>query len=83
MPGADADIVIFDPDREVTITHDLLHENVDYTPYEGLTVHGWPETTISRGVILVQDGEFVGPSGHGHFLKRSRKEVDYRFNAIY
>ncbi len=70
MPGADADIVIFDPAREVTITHDLLHENVDYTPYEGITVHGWPETTLSRGAIIVQHGEFMGAPGRGCYLKR-------------
>lgn len=70
MPGGDADIVIFDPQRKVTITHDLLHENVDYTPYEGITVHGWPETTISRGAIIVQHGEFMGAPGRGRYLKR-------------
>lgn len=70
MPGADADVVIFDPQRQVTITHDLLHENVDYTPYEDITVHGWPETTISRGEIIVHNGTFLGASGRGRFLKR-------------
>jgi dihydropyrimidinase len=70
LPGADADIVIFNPHRQVTITHDFLHENVDYTPYEGLTVSGWPETVISRGVVLVEHGRFCGLSGHGQYLQR-------------
>lgn len=72
MPGADADVVIFDPDREVTLTQAFLHENVDYTPYEGLRLRGWPVVTISRGQVLVRDGEFVGRRGQGRFLKRHR-----------
>lgn len=66
--GADADIVVYDPDREVTITNSLLHHNVDYTPYEGLQVTGWPETVLSRGVVVVNKGDFVGPKGHGSYL---------------
>ena len=66
--GADADIVIFDPERKVTITNSLLHHNVDYTPYEGLDVIGWPETVLSRGAVLVEKGEFIAPQGHGQFL---------------
>jgi dihydropyrimidinase len=70
MPGADADIVIFDHEREVTITADMLHENVDYTPYEGFSLRGYPQITLVRGQIMVQDGEFVGPQGWGKFLSR-------------
>lgn len=70
MPGADADVVIFDPQWQVTLTHDFLHENVDYTPYEGMRLQGWPATTISRGRVLVRDGEFVGSTGGGRFLRR-------------
>lgn len=66
--GADADIVIYDPDRKVSITNSLLHHNVDYTPYEGLEVTGWPETVLSRGEILVQKGEFMAKEGRGQFL---------------
>ncbi|MCL1847796.1 MAG: dihydropyrimidinase [Coriobacteriia bacterium] len=68
--GSDADVVIFDPDKEVTITHDLLHERVDYTPYEGMRITGYPRTTISRGEIIVQDGRFNATKGRGRFLKR-------------
>lgn len=70
LPGADADVVIFNPAREVTITHDRLHEHVDYTPYEGLTARGWPEVTLSRGVVIAQDGSFIGSPGEGCFLRR-------------
>jgi dihydropyrimidinase len=68
--GYDADIVIFDPNKEVTLSTDFLHENVDWTLYNGLKMQGWTETTISRGQVIVQDGEFVGKMGHGRFVKR-------------
>jgi dihydropyrimidinase len=69
-PGADADVVLFDPGREVTITAETLHQNCDYTPYEGLRVRGWPRTVLSRGEVIVQDGVFVGREGRGNYLKR-------------
>jgi dihydropyrimidinase len=67
--GADADIVIFDPERSVELSHKTLHQNVDYCPYEGWEVQGYPATVLSRGEIIVQDGEFVGAKGRGQFLK--------------
>ena len=54
-PGADADLVLFDPAREVTITASELHQNCDYTPYEGMRVKGWPRTVLSRGKMVVED----------------------------
>lgn len=72
--GSDADIAIWDPDKEVTISNSLLHHNVDYTPYEGMQVRGWPQTVISRGEIVAQDGEFCGQKSHGQFLKCERPE---------
>ncbi|MEI8131055.1 MAG: dihydropyrimidinase [Leptolinea sp.] len=66
--GADADLVIFDPKKDVTITKSRLHEHVDYTPYEGLKLHGYPETTILRGNVLVRNGVFIGQNGQGRFL---------------
>jgi len=67
--GADADIVIYDPDRKVTITNAMLHHNVDYTPYEGLEVTGWPETVLSRGEVVVEGGACVAQPGRGAFLR--------------
>ncbi len=66
--GSDADIVIYDPECRVTITNDRLHHNVDYTPYEGLDVTGWPETTISRGTIVCMEGKVLAEAGRGRFL---------------
>ena len=61
--GSDADLALWDPEREVTITNGMLHHNVDYTPYEGMRVRGWPVTTISRGEVVWSDGEFRGAGG--------------------
>jgi dihydropyrimidinase len=75
--GADADVVIFDPDRGVVLSREVtphggirLHENCDYTPYEGFRLTGWPVLTMSRGEIVARDGEFVGRPGRGRFLRR-------------
>lgn len=68
--GADADLVVIDPDRKGVIKHENLHENVDYTPYEGMEVTGYPVMTISRGEIIVEEGQFMGERGRGNFLKR-------------
>ena len=66
--GSDADVAIWNPDCEVTITNERLHHNVDYTPYEGMKVQGWPEMVISRGGIVVDGGEMVAEKGRGKFL---------------
>ncbi len=71
--GSDADIVIFDPNRTETIsvnntcTH---HMNVDYNAYEGFEVTGFTETVLSRGKVIIDNCEYVGKKGDGHFLKR-------------
>jgi dihydropyrimidinase len=67
--GSDADLVLWDAQREVTITNDILHHDVDYTPYEGQVVKGWPVLTLSRGEIVCRDGEVVAASGRGNFLR--------------
>ncbi|MEG0773941.1 dihydropyrimidinase [Clostridium sp.] len=73
--GSDADIVILDPHKEFIITKSMLHENVDYTPYEGIKVIGYPELTMVRGAIVAKNNEFVGKKGLGKFIKRSRIQV--------
>ncbi|MCA9945461.1 MAG: amidohydrolase family protein, partial [Anaerolineales bacterium] len=69
--GYDADLVIFDPEATQTLTPETLHETAGWTPYAGLTLQGWPQTTLSRGKIVVQDGEFLGGKGNGRFLHRT------------
>lgn len=68
--GADADIVIFDPDKKITLTADFLHENVDYTPYEGLELRGYPVTTLAHGQVIVQDMQYIGGDPQGSFIPR-------------
>ncbi len=69
-PGSDADIVIFDPEKRVVLSRAILHENVDYTPYEGLSLQGFPVMTLARGKILAREGDFVGGEPGGIFLSR-------------
>ena len=69
--GSDADIVIFDPNKEFTITAANQHSNVGYTLYEGRTILGWPEMTLQRGRPVLQNGEIVAPPGAGRFLTTS------------
>ncbi len=67
-PGADADIVVFDPKRKFEVTQSALHENVDYTPYEGRILTGMPRTVLKQGEILCHEGQFVGGAATGTFL---------------
>ncbi len=69
-PGADADLVVWDPTRQVVLRAGDLHQNVDYCPYEGWPVTGYPRDVIQRGRVLVQEGQFVGGQGLGRFVPR-------------
>jgi len=73
--GADADIVVYDPQKSVTIRNNMLHHNVDYTPYEGLEITGWPQVVMSRGEIIVENGDCSGAPGRGLFLPRTAPEL--------
>jgi dihydropyrimidinase len=73
--GSDADIAVWDPAKQVTITQALVQDANDHTPYEGFEVTGWPETTLVRGVAVVEDGRVVGAPGHGQFLARGVYEM--------
>jgi dihydropyrimidinase len=70
--GSDADIAIWDPRREVTISQSLMHHGSDYTPYEGIKVTGWPVRTIVRGKTVAKDGVVVSTPGHGRYLPRAK-----------
>lgn len=68
--GSDADIVIIKQQKNV-IAHKNLHENVDFTPYEGIEIDAAIDTVISRGEIIVKDNKFIGKKGRGRFIKRN------------
>jgi dihydropyrimidinase len=69
-PGADADLVVYDPNRRRTISADSHHMDVDYSCYEGRKVQGSSDVVLSRGRIVVDNGEWKGEKGWGRFLKR-------------
>jgi dihydropyrimidinase len=71
-PGADADVVLFDPRREIVLSSSALHSALPFSSYEGVALRGWPVTTISRGEVIVADGAFVGAPGRGRFVERGR-----------
>ena len=68
MPGADADLVLWDPTRRTTINNALMQHVIDYTPYEGLAVTGWPVATVRRGEVVMQDGQVTAQPGSGQYL---------------
>ena len=70
-PGADADLVVYDPNRRHTISASTHHMNVDYSCYEGREVIGGSDVVMSRGEVVVEDGEWKGTAGRGRFLKRT------------
>lgn len=69
--GADADLVIWDPQQEITLSASGLHQRVDYCPYEGWSVRGYPRVVVLRGEVVVRDGQFVGRRGQGYFVPRA------------
>jgi dihydropyrimidinase len=71
--GKDADLVIFDPEKEVVLNKTNLHEKAGWTPYEGIKITGWPQITISRGEVIARDGECLAEKGRGQFIRGSVK----------
>jgi dihydropyrimidinase len=69
-PGADADVVVYDPAARHTISASTHHMNVDYSAYEGMDLTGAVRTVLSRGRVVVDGGAFTGSHGHGRFLTR-------------
>ena len=72
--GADADLVVYDPNRKHTISARTHHMDVDYSCYEGRTVQGGSDVVLSRGSVVVRNGEFTGRKGAGRFIKRGAAE---------
>jgi dihydropyrimidinase len=70
--GSDADVVVFDPEMQSTISVDTHHTCCDYSLFEGTEVTGMPELVLVRGEVVVEDGDIVCRPGHGRFVKRAR-----------
>lgn len=68
--GKDADIVIYDPEKDFTVTCENMHSDYDHTIWEGTQLHGYPVKTFSRGRLVYEDGEFKGEPGWGKLIKR-------------
>ncbi|MGA2115469.1 MAG: dihydropyrimidinase [Bryobacteraceae bacterium] len=72
-PGSDADLVLWDPAAPLTISAQTHHMRVDYSMFEGYEVEGNARTVISRGEVIVENGEFLGKPGRGQYLKRTAR----------
>src|SRR5439155_7851789 len=68
--GSDADIVIFDHNRERTISAKTHHMNCDYSLFEGVQIKGYPETVLSRGKVIIEGNRYKGRAGEGQFIRR-------------
>lgn len=71
--GADADIVLIDPERRVRLGKDVLHSRLDFSIYEGIEVTGYPVLTISRGEVVAEDGEVTSRPGRGRYVHRATR----------
>jgi len=71
-PGSDADIVVWDPEKKLTISASSHHSNVNYNLFEGTKVTGAPEVVLVRGQVIVENDELVAQPGAGQFIKRAR-----------
>jgi dihydropyrimidinase len=74
-PGTDADIVVWDPEARLTLSHKTLHMRCDFNPYEGRTVTGAAEVVLSRGRVVVDKGAFTGTAGSGRYLRRAPRAM--------
>ncbi|MBK7397557.1 MAG: dihydropyrimidinase [Myxococcales bacterium] len=70
-PGADADLLVWDPDKEHVLSVNTLHMRVDYSPFEGQVVRGAPTHVLSRGEVVIENGKYLSKKGRGKFVKRS------------
>jgi dihydropyrimidinase len=75
--GSDADLVLWNADKEFVISQHSLHQNIDYTPYEGWQVIGAPEYVLARGKVIVHNNQFLGEKGVGRYLKRKPFRSEY------
>jgi dihydropyrimidinase len=80
--GSDADVVVFDPEKRVTLSAATHHSKVDYNLYEGTEVHGSPEVVLLRGHVLVENGELLAKPGIGRFVRRARFGQELKPDAL-
>ncbi|MDY5112494.1 MAG: dihydropyrimidinase, partial [Bilifractor sp.] len=73
--GKDADLVIYDPNKDYTISVNNMHSDYDHTIWEGKKLHGYPVQTYLRGKLVYDNGEYVGTPGDGKFVKREPRSV--------
>jgi dihydropyrimidinase len=73
--GSDADLAIWDPEKRVRVTNELVHDNAGYTPYEGRELTGWPVVVVSRGEVIVEDGKLHAERGRGRFVECGRADA--------
>lgn len=76
--GSDADLVLFDPDAEVTVRSRQMHSRADYDPFEGKKVRGWPVATVRRGQVIAKDRTVTAEPGSGNFLSRAPHDPGWR-----
>jgi dihydropyrimidinase len=74
--GADADVVVWDPERAQSLDAGALHMRVDHSPYEGQVVRGWPSLVLSRGRVVARSGQFCGEPGWGRYVERGAPDVE-------
>jgi dihydropyrimidinase len=68
--GSDADFTVIDPHKRVRLTADVLHTRIDYSIYDHIKTEGYPILTVSRGEVIMENGDFVGRKGRGRFIPR-------------
>ncbi len=73
--GADADLVLWNPEHEIEVTDSLIHDRTGYTPYAGRMIRGWPDTVLRRGRVIVENGTLRAKPGDGRFLPRAAGEA--------
>jgi len=73
--GSDADMVIFDPEKEFVLSAEDLHMQTDFSPYQGWSGRGAVTMTLLRGRIIAREGQYCGPAGDGHYLRRAKFDI--------
>ena len=73
--GMDADIAIWDPEEVRTVNVEDQHDNMDYTPFDGWSVKGWPVAVISRGKRVIENGQLIATPGQGQYIARHKIDL--------